>query len=195
MSEPRGYRPIEDYEIIGDLHTVALVSMDGSIDWRCLPHFDSPSVFAAILDSRKGGYFRIAPVDPPTVKQMYVPETNVLVTRFLSPDGVGECVDFMPIAGQERDEMSHDIVRQVKAGSLSWRGASLWRPAIGHSEGRTLQQLSLLTLLRYSKKPAAAMHRPYRVGIVACLSGTVSGTRVGLSDGTGRRRSAVSVRW
>ena len=55
-----GYKPIESYGVIGDLHTVALVGIDGSIDWCCLPHFDSPSVFAAILDDQKGGSFRIA---------------------------------------------------------------------------------------------------------------------------------------
>ena len=58
----RGYKPIEDYGVIGDLHTVALVGKDGSIDWCCLPHFDSPSVFASILDAQKGGFFKIAPL-------------------------------------------------------------------------------------------------------------------------------------
>ena len=55
------YQPIEDYGIIGDLHTTALVGIDGSIDWLCLPRHDSPSVFAAILDGEKGGRFRISP--------------------------------------------------------------------------------------------------------------------------------------
>lgn len=118
------YKPIEDYGVIGDLHSVALVSTDGSIDWCCLPNFASPSIFAAILDAKKGGYFRIAPETPGTVKQMYLPDTNVLVTRFLSQEGVGECVDFMPVrgpSGQGKD--IHDIVRQVKVvtGSLSFK--------------------------------------------------------------------------
>ena len=119
-----GYAPIEDHGVIGDLHSVALVSTDGSIDWCCLPHFDSPSVFAAILDGKKGGYFRIAPQSPGVAKQMYLPDTNVLVTRFLCQDGVGECVDFMPIPeelGLHKD--NHDIVRQVKVvrGTLSFK--------------------------------------------------------------------------
>ena len=93
----QAYKPIENYGVIGDLHTVALVGIDGSIDWCCLPHFDSPSVFASILDARIGGFFKIAPVAPTVQKQMYLPETNALTTRFLGRDGVGEIIDLMPI--------------------------------------------------------------------------------------------------
>ena len=92
------YQPIEHYGVIGDLHTVALVGMHGSIDWLCLPHIDSPSVFGAILDDQQGGRWRIAPTTECTTKQFYWPETNILVTRFLAPDGVAEVIDFMPIA-------------------------------------------------------------------------------------------------
>ncbi|HXF91184.1 MAG TPA: glycoside hydrolase family 15 protein [Nitrospiraceae bacterium] len=92
---------IGDHGVIGDLHTVALVGLDGSIDWCCLPTFDSPSLFAAILDERRGGRFVIAPADRGIRKQMYLPETNVLLTRFLHTEGVGEITDFMPI---EQDE-------------------------------------------------------------------------------------------
>jgi GH15 family glucan-1,4-alpha-glucosidase len=92
------YLPIENHGIIGDLHTVALVGTDGTIDWYCPERFDSPSVFASILDAEKGGYYRIAPVQPGhTTKQLYFPDTNVLITRFLTPEGVGEVQDFMPI--------------------------------------------------------------------------------------------------
>ena len=110
-----GYKPIEDYGVIGDLRTAVLVGKDGSIDWCCLPNFDSPSVFASILDAKKGGFFKIAPVQPAVQKQMYLPETCVLVTRFLSPEGVCEVIDFMPVYGQGAD-MSHanQIVRQVR---------------------------------------------------------------------------------
>src|SRR4051794_7007979 len=93
------YLPIEGYGIIGDLHTVALCGQNGSIDWFCFPHFDSPSVFAALLDDARGGCFAIAPLGTGyTTKQLYLPDSNVLVTRFLSPDGVGEITDFMPVA-------------------------------------------------------------------------------------------------
>src|SRR5215831_10007143 len=107
------YKPIESYGVIGDLHTVALVSMDGSIDWCCLPQFDSPSIFAAILDERKGGFFKIASLYEAQHKQMYLPESNVLLTRFLSPEGVGEVVDFMPIQDASRGKKVHQIVRVV----------------------------------------------------------------------------------
>src|SRR6266478_4208500 len=78
------YAPIEDYGIIGDLHTVALVGKNGSIDFLCLPSFDSPSVFAALLDAERGGRFQIAPqLGEAARKQLYLPDTNVLLTRFL----------------------------------------------------------------------------------------------------------------
>jgi len=81
------YQPIEHYGVIGNLRTAALVGLDGSIDWLCLPRFDSPSVFAAILDDAIGGRFRIAPlVEGARQKQFYWPDTNVLVTRFLHPE-------------------------------------------------------------------------------------------------------------
>jgi GH15 family glucan-1,4-alpha-glucosidase len=109
------YKPIECYGIIGDLHSVALVGMDGSIDWCCLPHFDSPSVFASILDDQKGGFFKIASLFEAQHRQMYLPDSNVLVTRFLSEEGVGEVVDFMPIHESGRGKKIHQIVRVVRA--------------------------------------------------------------------------------
>jgi GH15 family glucan-1,4-alpha-glucosidase len=112
---PMAYQPIENYGIIGDLHSVALVGMDGSIDWLCLPHFDSPSVFAAILDDEKGGRFKIAPVSGAvTRKQFYWPDTNILITRFFSPDGVGEITNYMPIHMPENGHGRHQLVRRVK---------------------------------------------------------------------------------
>ncbi len=92
------YQPIENYGIIGDLNTVALVGLNGSIDFMCFPNFDSPSIFAALLDEHKGGRFEINPVlAEMKTKQLYLPDTNVLLTRFLSSEGVGEITDFMPV--------------------------------------------------------------------------------------------------
>ncbi len=107
------YPPIEDHGVIGDLHSVALVATDGTIDWCCLPHFDSPSLFAAILDDGRGGHFRIAPEIAAKSRQMYLPDTNVLVTRFLCEAGVGEVVDFMPIQA-DAASARHQIYRTVR---------------------------------------------------------------------------------
>lgn len=112
------YQPIGDYGVIGDLHSAALVGKNGSIDWCCLPRFDSPSVFAAILDDRKGGFFRLAPASTGDAKQIYLPETNVLVTRFLSPEGMAEVTDFMPVGraeGGRTEQDSRQLVRIARS--------------------------------------------------------------------------------
>jgi GH15 family glucan-1,4-alpha-glucosidase len=104
------YLPIAEHGLIGDVHTVALVATDGTIDWYCCPRFDSPSVFAAILDADRGGLFRVGPDgDGWTSKQLYLPDTNVLITRFLMADGVGEVQDFMVPAHPGR------LIRRVVA--------------------------------------------------------------------------------
>lgn len=113
------YKPIEDYGIIGDLNTVALVSKQGSIDWCCFPRFDSPSIFAALLDDKKGGYFQISARETTRHRQLYLPDTNVLVTRFMDKGGVGEVVDFMPLDGLAKNGVilsgRRRIVRRVSA--------------------------------------------------------------------------------
>ena len=106
------YLPIAEHGIIGDLRTSALVGTDGTLDWLCWPHFDSPSVFAAILDFERGGHFRLAPVGEGTTKQLYFPDTNVLITRFFTHGGVGEVQDFMPIEDQP-DLHRHRLLRRV----------------------------------------------------------------------------------
>jgi len=118
------YQPIENYGIIGDLHSAALVGMDGSIDWLCLPRFDSPSVFAAILDDEKGGRFKISPVSGgATRKQLYWPDTNVLVTRFFTPDGVAEITDYMPIDTPAPGRGHHQLIRRIEVvrGEMAFR--------------------------------------------------------------------------
>jgi GH15 family glucan-1,4-alpha-glucosidase len=118
------YQPIENYGIIGDLHSAALVGMDGSIDWLCLPRFDSPSVFAAILDDEKGGRFKISPVSGgATRKQLYWPDTNVLVTRFFTPDGVAEITDYMPIDAPAPGRGHHQLIRRIEVvrGEMAFR--------------------------------------------------------------------------
>jgi len=108
------YPNIGDHGLIGDLQTAALVSTDGVLDWFCCPRFDSPSVFASLLDAERGGFYRIAPDrDDYVSKQLYLPDTAILVTRFMTPDGVGEVHDFMPvIEGAATDR--HRLVRNIR---------------------------------------------------------------------------------
>jgi GH15 family glucan-1,4-alpha-glucosidase len=108
------YLPIEDYGIVGDLHSVALIGKNGSVDFMSYPHFGSPTIFAALLDAQNGGRFQIRPcLEGGTVQQMYLPDTNVLITRTLSHDGVAEVSDFMPV-GQNEHEHCHALVRRAK---------------------------------------------------------------------------------
>jgi GH15 family glucan-1,4-alpha-glucosidase len=106
------YPPIDAHAAIGDLQTVALVGLDGRIDFLCLPDFDSPSVFAALLDADHGGEFAITPeLADPRYKQLYLPDTNMVLTRFLCDEGVAEISDFMPI---HPDRHTSRVVRRVK---------------------------------------------------------------------------------
>ncbi|HEU5397288.1 MAG TPA: trehalase-like domain-containing protein, partial [Verrucomicrobiae bacterium] len=106
------YQPIENYGVIGDLTTTALVGMDGSIDFLCLPAFDSPSVFARLLDRERGGYFSIAPAAGEFKhRQRYFPDTNILLTRFLGTDGIAEVSDYMAM---QHLGHRHNLVRRVK---------------------------------------------------------------------------------
>ncbi len=143
LTETR-YLPIEEYGMIGDLSTVALVGKNGSIDWCCLPDFDSPSVFGTLLDAGKGGSFRLAPVEQEGLgtKQMYFPETNILITRFLTHDGVGEITDFMPIKQKGTARYEHHLVRAVHMvrGSLTFQVAC--RPAFNYARDTHALQLS-----------------------------------------------------
>lgn len=111
MKRKQPYQPIENYGVIGDLNTVALVGLNGSIDFMCFPDFDSPTVFAAILDIDKGGYFRVGPKEEGFKhKQLYLPDTNILLTRFLGQDAIAEVTDFMPV---ETMEVGKELVRIV----------------------------------------------------------------------------------
>jgi len=107
------YLPIAEHGLVGDLHSVALVGTNGTIDWYCCPSFDSPSVFGAILDKDRGGFYSLRPTgDDWTSKQLYFPDTNVLITRFYTHAGVGEVQDFMPVEAQP-DMHRHRLLRRV----------------------------------------------------------------------------------
>jgi GH15 family glucan-1,4-alpha-glucosidase len=112
------YPMIADHGVVGDLQTAALVSSDGTVDWWCTPRFDSPSVFASLLDSERGGHCRLA-VDldgmpEATVRQLYLPDTAVLVTRFMTPAGVGEVIDFMEPDTSPTPSSRHRLIRGMR---------------------------------------------------------------------------------
>ena len=106
------FQPIENYGVIGNMRSIALVGMNGSIDFLCYPDFDSPTVFAALLDDKKGGRFQIEPqLTNARIRQLYLPDTNILLTRFLAEEGVAELTDYMPI---EKDgEQPNEIIRTI----------------------------------------------------------------------------------
>lgn len=115
MTSTAEYPPIADHGLIGDLQSAALVTNGGAIDFFCCPRFDSPSVFASLLDADKGGAFRVDAVDPSTVtKQMYLPDSAILVTRYLAESGVAELVDFMPIDDPQVAHGRRRIVRMLR---------------------------------------------------------------------------------
>ena len=167
------YKPIEDYGVIGDLHTVALVGIDGSIDWCCLPHFDSPSVFGALLDHQKGGYFKIGQIAPGRSRQLYLPETNVLITRIFSQEGIAEVIDFMPIEPRSLEGKRpnyHQIIRRVNTVSGSVRFRLECFPAFDYA--RETHQVRLLPQGAAFTSPSAA------VGLVSPMQLTVKDTGV-----------------
>ncbi|MFF1720010.1 glycoside hydrolase family 15 protein [Streptomyces sviceus] len=137
------YPPIADHGLVGDLQTAALIAADGTVDWWCTPRFDSPSLFASLLDSDRGGHCRLAADvgDEATVRQLYMPDTAVLVTRYMAQDGVGEVVDFMAPDPSTTPSATHRLVRvaRVVRGSLPFE--LICRPRFdygraGHSLGR-----------------------------------------------------------
>jgi GH15 family glucan-1,4-alpha-glucosidase len=108
------YASIADHGLIGDLQTSALVATDGTIDWFCSPRFDSPSIFGSLLDRERGGHFSTRPHDDAfETKQLYFPDTAILITRFLTEDGVGEVIDFMPVTSDTPSE-HHRLLRVVR---------------------------------------------------------------------------------
>ena len=159
------YQPIENYGIVGNMHSAALVGLDGSVDWLCLPRFDSPSVFGAILDADKGGRFRIAPAAGGELrhKQFYWPDTNVLITRFLHPDGIAEVEDYMPVGPSAGPDAQ--LVRRVRVvrGRLPLKMEC--RPAFDYARARHATTMSARGARFDSPR---AVHRTGRFGPPPC---------------------------
>lgn len=114
VKKPNGYLPIEDYGIIGNMKTIALVSLQGTVDFMCFPDFDSPTIFASLLDKEKGGSFSVIPqFENFKTKQLYIPGTAVLLTRFFADEGIAELTDYMPLQGIDENTVCA-IVRKIK---------------------------------------------------------------------------------
>jgi len=144
--------PIENYGIIGDLNTVALVGLNGSIDFMCFPEFDSPTIFASILDKDKGGFFRIVPhLKDIKHKQIYLPDTNVLITRFLSEEGVGEITDFMPVEGAFSENCLMRRVTSVR-GTMTFHMHCAPRFNYGRSAHRVVHQVNSILFIGKGKE-------------------------------------------
>ncbi|MFF3013572.1 glycoside hydrolase family 15 protein [Streptomyces sp. NPDC057939] len=138
----RRYPPIAEHGLIGDLQTCALVSSDGVLDWFCSPRFDSPSIFAGLLDHDRGGYFAITADAPDvTTRQLYLADTAVLITRFLTADGVGEVIDFMPVTGDRTVTDHHQVVRVMRVVRGAVRFSLECRPRFDY--GRAPHALTL----------------------------------------------------
>ena len=133
-SGPNGSPSIADHGLIGDLRTAALVATDGTVDWFCAPRFDSPSIFAALLDQERGGGWRLEPVDGHVRShQFYFPDSNILITRFLTERGVVEIHDFMPVLKAHDPDHCQRLVRRVVGvrGDLTLRMRMSARPDYG----------------------------------------------------------------
>jgi GH15 family glucan-1,4-alpha-glucosidase len=129
------FEPIENYGVIGNMRSIALVGINGSIDFLCYPNFDSPTVFAALLDDESGGRFQIQPqLKKRRVRQLYLPDTNILLTRFLAEEGVAELTDYMPIG--EDGEQPNEIIRTVSVirGKLEFKMQCQPRPNYARCE-------------------------------------------------------------
>ncbi|MFF5443926.1 glycoside hydrolase family 15 protein [Streptomyces sp. NPDC012888] len=178
------YPPIADHGIVGDLQTAALIAADGTVDWWCTPRFDSPSVFASLLDSDRGGQCRLrADVgEEAAVRQLYLPDTAVLITRFMAPGGVGEVVDFMPPDTTRTPSARHRLVRaaRVVRGSLPFE--LLCRPRFDYGRAphdlRRLDDGSVLF-----RGPGTDLHLQATTPIVLHPDGTDVSSRFTLHAG------------
>ena len=134
------YKKISDYGVIGNLRSVALVGLDGSIDWLCLPSIDSPSVFGALLDDTKGGRFALTPEEPWDSVSEYLPETNVLLTRFRTRTGVIELIDFMPIpvaCKDGRETGDHELYRRISVTDGTMEVGMIFDPRFDYARVET----------------------------------------------------------
>jgi GH15 family glucan-1,4-alpha-glucosidase len=134
------YKKISDYGIIGDLKSIALIGLDGSIDWMCLPYIDSPGIFSALLDDGKGGRFSVSPVEAWESAAEYISATNILQTRFRTETGVMKVTDFMPVCACGREEMEeerHELYRLIEIPQGQVRVKVIFDPRFDYARNET----------------------------------------------------------
>lgn len=138
MEQEQAFQPIENYGVIGNMRSIALVCTNGSIDFFCFPNFDSPTVFAGLLDPERGGHFCISPeLEGMGTKQLYLPDTNILLTRFLSDGGVAEITDFMPVVqAKDRERYGHHILRMIRVIKGDVRFTMRCAPRFDYARGK-----------------------------------------------------------
>ncbi|WP_078912262.1 glycoside hydrolase family 15 protein [Streptomyces sp. NRRL S-646] len=180
------YPPIAEHGMVGDLQTAALVSSGGNIDWWCTPRFDSPSVFASLLDSERGGHCRLAAEFPDgdgmTVRQLYLSDTAILVTRYMAPGGVGEVADFMVPIDSAAPTDTHCLVRiaRVVRGSLPFALTCQPRFDYGRAEHRLSRADDHSVLFR---GPGTDLHLQSTTGVALLADGNDITARFTLSAG------------
>jgi GH15 family glucan-1,4-alpha-glucosidase len=171
------YPNISDHGLIGDLQTCALVTSDGTVDFFCCPRFDSPSVFASLLDADRGGYCSVKPAgDGYVTRQLYHPNTAMLITRFMTPDGVGEVLDFMPvIEGEPTDR--HRLVRRLRVARGTMRFVLEIQPRFDYGRAKhTIEMTGAGAVFRADDGAYLTLHTS---GHVDPAPGGAIGERVG----------------
>ena len=138
MENTQSFQPIENYGVIGNMRSIALVGTNGSIDFLCFPNFDSPTVFAGLLDPERGGHFCVCPqMEEMRTRQLYLPDTNILLTRFLSDDGVAEITDFLPIVEDgDGARFGHHILRMISVTKGAVRFTMRCAPRFDYARSR-----------------------------------------------------------
>ncbi len=167
-----GYAPIRDYAAIGDGHTVALIARDGCIDWLCLPTLDSPSIFAAVVDARRGGRFALEPETPYTTERHYLPGTNVLETTFRTADGTVRITDGLTL--DEQPAPYRELVRRIEG--LAGRVALRWIVEARFDYGRARPEVdgrSGIPMASWEDNTIAVL--PFDAGDPRCTEGTIEG--------------------
>ena len=170
MAQEKAFQPIENYGVIGNMRSIALVCMNGSIDFLCFPGFDSPTVFAGLLDPERGGCFQISPeLREVRTRQLYLPNTNILLTRFLSDGGVVEITDFMPIVeGTDEERYGHQIVRMIRVikGEVRFRMRCAPRFDYARGKHKTIRENHSIRFIPEVKDcPSMALHATFPIKV------------------------------